>query len=245
MNNRTVAYDFTIIVPFYNEEECLPELGRRLGAYMAHSSRKACALLVNDGSTDGSEIIAEGLCRENPDVFLLSLERNSGLSAALKAGFDNCFSPLAGYIDADLQTDPEDFEQLLSHIDKGYSLVQGRRVKRNDPVLKRLSSKIANAWRRHFTRDGFSDTCCPLKVIDSATARRLPMFKGMHRFMPALVQMDGGRCLEVPVRHYPRLAGKAKYGLLNRLAGPFADCFAVRWMMRRHISATIKSSNLV
>ena len=244
MKNKTSLYEFTIIVPFFNEEECLPALGERLGAYIGHCSKKACVLLVNDGSTDGSLQVAENLCSAHPDFLLLSLSSNTGLSGALKAGFDHCHSPLAGYIDADLQTDPEDFELLLPFLDKGYAMAQGCRTDRRDTPLRKVSSKVANSLRRHFTHDGFTDTCCPLKVLDSAVARRLPMFSGMHRFLPALVQMQGCSCLEIPVRHFPRTAGKAKYGLLNRLTGPLKDCFAVRWMKRRYISYSIDSTTL-
>ena len=148
-----------------------------------------------------------------------------------------------GYIDADLQTDPDDFDLLLPHADD-YELVTGIRTDRKDGFVKRVSSKIANGWRRMMTGDGVADTGCPLKVLQTATARKLPMFTGMHRFLPALVQMTGGRVLQVPVRHYPRQAGQAKYHLFNRLWGPFNDCFAFRWMKKRYLDYRIEDSNL-
>ena len=120
----------------------------------------------------------------------------------------------------------------------------GVRTGRKDSVWKRLQSRIANAWRRMFTRDGADDTGCPLKVIRTAMARRLPMFRGMHRFLPALVLLEGGRYAQVPVRHFPRTTGRSKYHLWNRLAGPFLDCFAYRWMKSRHIAYRITQTNL-
>ena len=177
------------------------------------------------------------------DFYYLRFAQNRGLSAALKAGFDACESPLVGYIDADLQTDPDDFDLLLPQADE-YELVTGIRTNRKDGFVKRISSKIANGWRRMMTGDGVSDTGCPLKVLQTACAKKLPMFTGMHRFIPALVQMTGGRVLQVPVRHYPREAGQAKYHLFNRLWGPFNDCFAFRWMKKRYLDYHIEDSNL-
>lgn len=242
--NATASYQFTIIVPVFNERENLERLGEKLSAYLEHSSMKpACVLFIDDGSTDGGKEMLSEICRRHSDFFYLAFEKNCGLSAALKAGFDACESPYAGYIDADLQTDPDDFNLLLPHA-ADYQLVTGIRVTRNDGFVKRVSSKIANGWRRMMTHDGVSDTGCPLKVFQTECARKLPIFTGMHRFFPALVQMAGGRVMQIPVRHYPRTAGKAKYHLFNRLWGPFNDCFAFRWMKKRYIDYRIDGGNL-
>lgn len=242
--NPTSAYRFTIIVPFYNESENIAELERRLSGYLPKCPvQPCCVLFVNDGSTDGGGALVHEVCARNEHFFYADLECNNGLSGALKAGFALCESPLAGYMDADLQTDPEDFDLLLARADR-YPLVLGIRTERKDGFVKRLSSKIANSWRRMMTHDGITDTGCPLKVIQTSYARELPLFRGMHRFIPALVQMQGGECSEVPVRHYPRAAGKSKYNLANRLWGPFVDCFAFRWMRRRYTPARTAETNL-
>jgi dolichol-phosphate mannosyltransferase len=94
------------------------------------------------------------------------------------------------------------------------------------------------------TGDGISDTGCPLKVLHTTYAKRLPMFKGMHRFLPALILLQNGKVEQIPVRHYPRIAGKSKYHLWNRLTGPFIDCFVYRWMKKRYINYQISSTNL-
>ena len=242
--NPTASYQFTILVPLYNERENLPRLEERLSAYLRKSARQqACVLFVDDGSTDGGSVLLAELCRRNEGFFYLKFAQNRGLSAALKAGFDACESPLVGYIDADLQTNPDDFDLLLLHADS-YELVTGIRTGRKDGFVKRISSRIANGWRRMFTHDGVTDTGCPLKVFQTACAKKLPMFTGMHRFLPALVQMAGGRVMQIPVRHYPRQAGQAKYHLFNRLWGPFNDCFAFRWMKKRFIDYAVEDSNL-
>ena len=242
--NPTAGYRFTILVPYYNEAGNIANLERRLADYLPKcAAAPACVLFVDDGSTDGGEALVEEACRRNPDFFYINLKRNCGLSAALGAGIELCRSPLVGYIDADLQTDPEDFNLLLEEAGD-FALVTGVRGRRNDGFVKRASSIIANGWRRMMTGDGATDTGCPLKVVQTPFARRLPLFKGMHRFIPALILMLGGNYREIPVRHYPRTAGKSKYNLANRLVGPFVDCFAYRWMKKRYKNAEIGGTNL-
>ncbi len=242
--NRTGEYEFTIIVPVYNEEDNIAALEERLAAYLPTALRRACVLFVDDGSKDGSLELIRSACSRHEDFLYLSFERNGGLSAALKAGIDAAQSLLVGYMDADLQTAPEDFNLLLADIDD-YALVTGVRVGRKDTVFKRLQSKIANGFRRMMTHDGMQDTGCPLKVMRTDFARRLPLFTGMHRFIPALILLqDGGTVKQVPVRHFPRTAGESKFHLWNRLVGPFNDCFAYRWMRPRYINYRIASDNL-
>ncbi len=224
----------TVVVPVYNEEESLARLGEALSTWLARTPIDARVLFVNDGSTDRSAEAIEQLCAASPRFGFLHLRRNDGLSTALKAGFDHVTTPYAGYIDADLQTSPDDLDALMEFA-ADHDLVVGVRKERRDGFVKKVSSRIANAIRRSFTHDGVSDTGCPLKIIRTDVARRIPFFKGMHRFLPALVLLHGGRVKEVPVRHFPRLAGKPKYHLWNRLLGPAADLLAFRWMRSRTI----------
>ena len=242
--NKTADYELTIIVPVFNEEDNLHRLEERLSAFLPGSSRKACVLFVDDGSKDGSLSGIKDICSRHQDFFYISFEKNAGLSAALKAGFDYAESGLVGYIDADLQTEPEDFNLLLQAID-GYSMVIGIRNGRKDSWFKKAQSKIANGFRRMMTHDGAVDTGCPLKVIHTDVAKRIPMFKGMHRFLPALVLLQEGTSYkQVSVRHFPRVAGKSKYHLWNRLWGPLADCFVYRWMRRRYLNFRVAESNI-
>lgn len=241
--NATANYDLTIIVPVYNEEDNAAALEERLGAYLPKAARRVCVLFVNDGSKDSSEARIADICSRRPDMFYISFEKNCGLSAAIKAGFDAAESPLVGYIDADLQTAPEDFDLLLEHADD-YELVMGIRANRKDTGFKRFQSKFANGFRRMMTGDKAIDTGCPLKVIHTDVARRIPMFTGMHRFLPALVGLQEGRVMQVPVRHFPRTAGVSKFSLRNRFWGPMKDCFAFRWMRPRWYNYKIGSTNL-
>jgi len=241
--NPTSDYDFTIIVPVFNEEDNMERLESRLSRYLPKCSKKACVLFVDDGSKDSSLSRIKDICRRNDGFHYISLSVNSGLSAAMKAGIDFIESPLTGYIDADLQTDPDDFNLLLAHSD-GYELVIGIRADRKDSLLKNLQSKIANGFRRKMTGDKAKDTGCPLKVMHTDNAKKAPFFTGMHRFLPALFLLQGAKMKQISVRHYPRTAGVSKYNLRNRLISPLLDCFAYRWMKKRYIDYKIGDTDL-
>lgn len=242
--NATSHYDFTIVVPIYNEVDNMPRLETTFRDYLPTCMKHACVLFVDDGSNDGSLSAIQEICARHDDFYYISFLSNRGLSAAIKAGIDTAESPFVGYIDADLQTTPEDFNLLLEHVGE-YPLVTGIRANRKDTFGKRLQSKIANSFRRAMTGDTATDTGCPLKVIDTRFARRIPFFTGMHRFLPALIILqDGGSFKEIPVRHFPRAAGKSKFHLWNRLVSPFKDCFAYRWMKHRYINYSIGTNKL-
>jgi glycosyltransferase involved in cell wall biosynthesis len=232
-------FDLTIIVPVYNEEDNIERLHKELSEFMECSKKKARILFINDGSKDSSLQKIKEICKNSDSFSYCSFNRNYGLSAALKAGFDYSGTPLTGYIDADLQTSPADFNILLEHIDE-YDLVQGVRQNRKDSFVKNISSVIANKIRRMFTHDGMDDTGCPLKIIRTDIAKRIPMFNGLHRFLPAMVMLQKGRILQVPVRHFPRTAGKSNYNLWNRLLGPLMDCFAYLWMKKKYINYKVE-----
>lgn len=241
--NKTAEYKLTIIVPVFNEEDNMAALEDKLSRFLQDSKLKSCVLFVNDCSTDSSLERMKEICGRNKDFFYISFERNGGLSAAMKAGIDYAESQYVGYIDADLQTAPKDFNLLLDYVND-HELVMGIRADRKDSGFKKLQSKIANGFRRMMTNDGVQDTGCPLKVMHSDYAKRIPFFTGMHRFLPALILLQNGRIKQVPVRHFPRTAGVSKYNLWNRLVSPFMDCFAYRWMRKRYINYKVNDDNL-
>mgnify|MGYP001430784323 CR=1 FL=1 len=237
-----MTYKFTIVVPVYNEEDNLERVEKELSNYLNIAIVPTSILFVNDGSKDKSQALIEAICNRNDAFEYISFKENRGLSAAIKAGFDHVDSELVGYIDSDLQTSPEDFNLLLKHIDS-HELVTGVRADRKDSFVKNMSSKIANGIRRAFTHDGMDDTGCPLKVIKADYAKRIPMFRGLHRFLPAMILLQNGRITQIPVRHFPRIAGTANFGVWNRLLGPLMDCFAYLWMKKKYINYEVEKSS--
>lgn len=235
-------YKLTIIVPIYNEDGNLFRLEKELLSYIKIAIYPTTILLINDGSTDKSQHYIEEICNRNEFFNYISFTKNSGLSAAIKAGFDTVSTELVGYIDADLQTSPHDFNLLLKHIDT-YDLVTGVRINRKDTLVKNVTSIISNHIRRAFTHDGMDDTGCPLKVIKTEVAKRIPMFKGLHRFLPAMVILQNKTVIQIPINHYSRIAGQSKFGVWNRLFSPLIDCFVYLWMKKKYINYQIMKHN--
>jgi glycosyltransferase involved in cell wall biosynthesis len=241
--NKTADYEVTVLVPVYNEEDNMPRLETVLASFLQKSAMPACILFINDGSRDRSGELIRKACEKHDAFFYLDFAENRGLSAALKAGIDHTRSRYVAYIDADLQTDPNELNLLMPHLGE-FQLVTGVRANRKDTGFKKIQSRIANGFRRWVTGDGARDTGCPLKVMHTDMAQRLPFFTGMHRFFPALIQLEGGRVKQVNVSHFPRTAGVSKFSLRNRLIAPFMDCLVVRWMQKRHIGYRIADSDL-
>lgn len=231
-------FELTIIIPVYNEEDNLDRVYQEMKQFLTISKKKAKILFVNDGSKDNSQSIIEKICKDNEEFTFITFEKNTGLSAAIKAGFDYTDTPWVGYIDADLQTAPEDFN-ILMELAGEYDLVTGVRSNRKDSFTKNMSSTIANGIRRAFTDDGMDDTGCPLKIIRTDMAKKIPMFNGLHRFLPAMILLQNGKIKQTPVRHFPRVAGVSKFNLWNRLLGPLQDCFAYLWMKKKYINYTV------
>lgn len=237
-----MEYRLTIVVPVYNEEDNLLRVESVFNTYFKTAKAKSKVLFVNDGSKDTSLDIIKDICARSTDFEFIAFTENCGLSAAIKAGFDYADTELVGYIDSDLQTAPNDFNILIEEIGP-YDLVTGVRADRQDSFVKNMSSKIANGIRRSFTHDGMDDTGCPLKIIKTDYAQRIPMFKGLHRFLPAMILLQEGKVKQVPVRHFPRVAGEAKFGVWNRLLGPLMDCFAYLWMKKKYINYKVGNSS--
>ena len=231
----------TIIVPVFNEEENLGKFRSEMDKFLDKVNISTTVLFVNDGSRDNSHKIISNICAADNRYSFILLDANYGLSTGIKAGISACETSLVGYIDADLQTSPLDFMKFLDFFPE-VDMVNGIRARRQDKFVKKISSKIANSFRRMMIHDNIQDTCCPLKIIKTDFAKKIPFFCGMHRFLPALIQLQGGRVKQVPVSHFPRYAGQAKYHLWNRLTSPFFDTLAFRWMRSRYIRYDISQT---
>ena len=227
--------DVALVVPVYNERDSLPllidEITRAVGSGGAGRSYEIVA--VDDGSTDGSLEVLRGLRRDHPELRVVAFAEHAGQTAAL--------GRVVVTLDADLQNDPADVPALLAELERSRAAaVVGYRMNRHDSAWKRLQSRIANGVRNRLNRETIRDTGCSLKAFRADAVRALPLFDGMHRFLPTLIRMGGGTVVEVPVRHRPRRFGRTKYGMWNRVFRSLADALAVRWMQRRALRYRIR-----
>jgi dolichol-phosphate mannosyltransferase len=234
MNEVTISPALSVVVPVYNEEANLPILQEELRGALSGLDYEV--VFVDDGSVDRT---AERI-ETAPNIRLIRFEKNSGQSAAIYAGLTATRGATVVIIDGDLQNDPADIPKLLVEIARGADLVCGYRIKRRDTVAKRLTSRVANAVRSRYTKDGVRDTGCTLKAMQRECVSALFPFKGMHRFIPALVKAAGYRLVEIPVNHRPRRFGQSKYGLGNRALRATVDMFGVRWLLSRRLNYKIR-----
>lgn len=225
----------SVVVPAFDEEESLPVLAGEIRTALDGAGIPFELLLVDDGSTDRTLEVMLELARRDPAIRVLQLRPNQGQSAALAAGWRRARAPVVVTLDADLQNDPADVPRLLAALEEGYDVVSGIRVERRDSALRRLCSRIANGVRNRLTGDAVTDVGCTLRACRTELLRDLPLFTGMHRFLPTLLRLQGGRVTEIPVGHRPRRYGRTKYGIHDRLWRGIADLMAVRWLQRRWI----------
>lgn len=162
------------------------------------------------------------------------MKKNAGQSAALHAGFKSASGRVIATIDADGQNDPADLPSLVEAVLSGKNdMVNGIRVQRRDRAIRRISSKIANFFRNLVAGKTVSDVGCSTRAFRRECVESLPLFAGMHRFLPNLVALRGFSMIEVPVNHRPRLKGASKYGLNNRLWVGLIDTLGVFWLRKR------------
>jgi len=237
--------ELSLVVPVYNERDNLPvlveEIARALAGRGEGEGGRYEIVAVDDGSTDGSLDVLKALKRDHPEIHIVAFAANAGQTAAFAAGFGAARGRVIVTLDADLQNDPADIPALVAELERsGAAAVAGYRVGRRDSGWKRLQSRIANDVRNRLNRETIRDTGCSLKAFRAEVVRALPMFNGMHRFLPTLVRMQGGRVTEVPVRHRTRRFGKTKYGMWNRVFRALLDALAVRWMQRRALRYRVR-----
>lgn len=226
-------------MPAYNERENLAPLLDEIAAALA--GRNYEVIIVDDGSTDGTLEALKSLRARHPQLRIIVFERNAGQTAAFAAGFRAARAPIVITLDADLQNDPADIPRLVEALQQsGATAVAGYRATRRDTSWKRLQSRIANGVRNRLNGEVIRDTGCSLKAFRTDALRDLPLFTGMHRFLPTLIKMGGGTVTEIAVGHRPRRHGTTKYGMWNRVLRSLADAFAVRWMQRRALHYRVR-----
>jgi dolichol-phosphate mannosyltransferase len=222
----------SVIIPAKDEAENLPSLLDEIAASLSGIDYEV--LVVDDGSTDGTWPLLVARAAKDHRIRPLRHLQSAGQSTSMWQAAAVARAAWLATLDGDGQNDPADVPRLFARARQGgVALVAGQRTSRQDDWLKRLSSRVANGFRAAVLGDGTPDTGCGLKVIERAAFCSLPYFDHMHRFLPALIQAQGGRCVSVTVAHRPRSAGRSHYGVNNRLWAGLIDMLGVLWLRRR------------
>ncbi len=229
-----MTVDLSVIIPVKDEAENILDLARELSETMdAHAWAWEC-IWVNDGSSDDSQSILDGLVQQDSRHRYVAFESNAGQSAALWAGFKEARGAILATIDGDGQNDPRDIPRLVHMITSGQvDMANGYRIRRQDSLTRKVSSWVANAFRNAVTGRTVRDVGCSTRAFKRECFECLPHFAGMHRFLPTLIALQGFRLGEYPVNHRPRLRGRSKYNISNRLWVGLLDTMGVFWLRKR------------
>jgi len=228
--------DFSVVVPVRNEADNISPLIAELKTVMT-ALQPYEIVIVDDGSDDATPEVLRDQARACPELRVIRHRSSVGQSAAITTGVNEAQAGIIITLDGDGQNDPADIPALLDRFREADNpdllLVTGERQKRWDSLLKRLSSRVANAVRGTLLGDHTPDTGCGLKVFSRPAYLAMPGFDHMHRFLPALMLCQGGHVLSVPVNHRARQHGATKYGVFDRLGVGIVDLFGVMWLQRR------------
>jgi dolichol-phosphate mannosyltransferase len=234
----------SICVPVFNEAENLPLLHEAIVSVVDSTGISVEIILVDDGSTDGSWKQVEAIVAKDPRVRGIQFKTNCGETAATDAGLRAARGQFVMTMDADLQNDPKDIPKFLEMLDQGFDCVCGSRVAsrgQGDNFIRVASSRIANWVRNKLSDEQISDAGCTYRAFRRECVAKLKLYRGLHRFIPTLLKMEGFTVAEILVSNNPRLHGQSKYGVLNRLFKSFRDLLAIRWMKSRMLGYEIAS----
>jgi dolichol-phosphate mannosyltransferase len=215
----------SVVIPAYNEEAGVIPLCE--GIKKAMEGMEYEVMFVDDGSTDNtrSEFVKAGDRRFR----LISLGKHMGKCFALYRGMMESSGGIIATLDSDLQNDPGDIPAMVKELEKGWDCVCGWRFDRKDSLSKRVSSRIGNFVNNRLLGLEFHDNNCPVKVFRRECVSEIRYFKNFHRFMPAMIRLQGFRIGEFRVRHYPRMHGSSKYGIRNRVFGNLMTMLMVKF----------------
>jgi len=227
--------DISVVIPAYNEAPNVALLYQELIKVLDKLGRSFEIIFIDDGSTDNTLEVLRELGRQDERIRVIHFRKNHGQSAAFDAGFKAACGEVVVTLDADLQNDPRDIPKLLDMLAE-YDVVCGYRQKRQDPWLKRVSSKIANFVRNKLSQENIRDVGCSLKVYKRECLPKIKLYNGLHRFLPTLLKLEGFKVGEVKVNHFPRRFGQSKYNVRNRIFKAFGDLLVVRWMKKNQLT---------
>lgn len=217
-------------IPIFNEEENIVSLYEKLVPVLVGTGRPWEVIFVNDGSTDRSAPLLDGLAEKDDRVVVVHFRRNYGQTAAMMAGFDFARGEVIIPMDGDMQNDPADIPNLLARLDEGYDVVSGWRKNRKDHKLRRvLPSVIANKLISMISGVHLHDYGCTLKAYRKDVIKGVKLYGEMHRFVPIYATWMGARVTEIPVAHYPRVFGKSKYGT-GRIVKVILDMTVIKFL---------------
>src|SRR5215472_6892995 len=204
--------DISVVIPVYNEVDALPELHQALSDTLDLLPQSAEIVFVDDGLTDGSGALLDGLAHSDDRVQVLHLRRNYGQTAALMAAFQRSTGNVVIPMDGDGQNDAADIPRLLDKLSEGFDVVSGWRTPRDDKLTRRLPSMAANRLISSLLGVPLHDFGCTLKAYRRHVIEDVRLYGEMHRFIPIYAAWEGARLAELAVSHHPRLHGRSNYG---------------------------------
>ena len=222
---------FSVVVPFYNEQENIPPLYMKLTEVMDGIGEPYELVFVDDGSKDNTFKVLSEIYEHDRRVNVVRLRRNFGQTAALKAGFDFARGEVVVSMDGDLQHDPEEIPRFLEKIAEGYDLVSGWRYQRKDHWLTRqLPSRTANWMMAKLSGIELHDFGTTFKAYRREIIQEIQLYGELHRFIPALASSTGAKITEVPIENLQRKNGKSNYGI-GRTIRVFLDLIIVKFLL--------------
>ena len=228
------SVSLSVVIPVYNEAENVEPLVERVQTALGGWPGGVEFICVDDGSTDSTLELLKRAQETDARVRIAHFRKNLGQTVAMAAGFRLARGKAVVTLDGDLQNDPAEIPRLVEML-KDWDCVCGVRVRRQDGWWKRVTSRIGNGFRNWATGEDIVDTGCTLKAFRHECVERLELYRGMHRFLPTLLKIQGYRVTQVPVSHHPRVRGKTKYGTWGRMVKGLADVWAVRWMKKNRV----------